>query len=177
MARPRNTANFVGLKINRLTVLEQSPSQGKAGITLRVVCECGTEKTVRKSSILGKSAQTISCGCYLREHGNGTRGNHDPRGYLLSRAKDRAKRKNLEFSLTKEDILIPEVCPLLGIKIISQAKDRIHSPSLDRIDSNRGYTPDNIWVVSSRANTLKNNATLQELELLVENLKKLNGTL
>jgi len=61
----------------------------------------------------------------------------------------------------------------LGIKIDGECKDRFHSPSIDRKDSKKGYTPDNIWVISNRANTLKNDATIQELELLVENLKKL----
>ena len=171
MARPRSTTNYVGLKVNRLTVLEQFPSQGKAGITLRVKCECGTEKIVRKSSILGKSAQTVSCGCYLREHGNGRKGEHDPRGYLLARARERARHRNLDFSLTKDDIVIPGLCPLLGIRIIPNARDRCHSPSLDRVDSTRGYTPDNIQVISSRANTLKNDATLEEMETLVTNWK------
>ena len=173
MGRPRDTTHYVGQKINRLTVLQQFPSRDKGGIKFLVRCECGTEKMVRKSSIMGKSAQTVSCGCYLREHGNGKRGVHDPRGYLLARARERSKHKGWEFSITKEDIVIPEKCPLLGIIIIPKAKDRCHSPSLDRIDSSRGYTPDNIQVISSRANTLKNNASLQELELLVENLKKL----
>ena len=34
-----------------------------------------------------------------------------------------------------------------------------------------GYTKENIWVISSRANLLKNDASIQELELLVKNLK------
>jgi hypothetical protein len=50
-------------------------------------------------------------------------------------------------------------------------------PSLDRIRPERGYTKGNIWVISNRANTLKNNATLEELELLVKNLrKKIHGS-
>jgi hypothetical protein len=173
MGKPRDTTNYAGLKVNRLTVLEQFPSVDKAGIKFLVRCDCGTEKMVRKSSIMGKRAETVSCGCYLRENGNGRRGSYDPRGYLLARARERAKHKGWEFSITKEDIIIPEKCPLLGITIIPRAKDRLHSPSLDRIDSSRGYTPDNIQVVSSRANTLKNDATVTELETLLTNWKQL----
>ncbi len=47
----------------------------------------------------------------------------------------------------------------------------MESPSLDRIDSTKGYTKGNIWVISNRANTLKNDATLSELKLLVERLE------
>lgn len=39
------------------------------------------------------------------------------------------------------------------------------------IDSSKGYIKGNVWVVSKRANTIKNNATLEELELLVANLR------
>jgi len=37
----------------------------------------------------------------------------------------------------------------------------------------KGYVKGNIWVVSLRANKLKNDATLQELKTLVENLEAL----
>jgi len=126
----------------------------------KVRCECGTEKVVRKSAM--KPGQTVSCGCYARSLRKTGR---DPRSGLYSRAKYRAKQRGLEFSITKDDIIIPDICPLLLTPM--------ESPSLDRIDSTKGYTPDNIQVISNRANTLKNNATLEELQTLVENLSKL----
>ena len=52
-----------------------------------------------------------------------------------------------------------------------------NSYSLDRIDSNKGYIKGNVWIISNRANTIKNNASLEELELLMSNLKKKLGTL
>jgi predicted RND superfamily exporter protein len=51
--------------------------------------------------------------------------------------------------------------------------DREYTPSLDRIDSKKGYTPDNVWVISHRANQIKNDATIEELKLITENLEKL----
>lgn len=168
MPRPRSKSH-IGEKYNRLTILEQYSE--KKSVYFTVKCECGNIKKVRKDAIIGPKAETKSCGCYLKENGNGWKGKYDARGYLLARARTRATERGMEFTITKEDIVIPDKCPLLGIDIIPKAKDRTHSPSLDRIDSNKGYTPDNIWVVSSRANTLKNDASLQELELLVENLK------
>ena len=41
--------------------------------------------------------------------------------------------------------------------------------SLDRIDSSKGYVKDNIWVISHKANSIKNNATLTELKLIIKN--------
>lgn len=74
-------------------------------------------------------------------------------------ARSRAKKKGIEFNLTVEDIEIPEVCPVLGTPM--------KSPSLDRFDNSRGYTPDNIRVISTRANMIKSDSTLEELERIV----------
>ena len=171
VGRKKSSISYVGQTYGMLTILDQHSKNKSIYFTCK--CECGNVKEIRKDSIIGSRAETKSCGCYLREHGNGKRGQYDARGYLLARARTRATARGMEFTITKEDIVIPDKCPLLGIDIIPKAKDRIHSPSLDRKDSTRGYTPDNIWVVSSRANTLKNDATLQELKTLVENLEAL----
>lgn len=172
--RKKLSISYVGQTYGMLTILDQYSD--KKHIYFKCKCECGNIKEkIRKDAIIGPRAETKSCGCYLKENGNGWKGKYDARGYLLARARTRATERGMEFTITKEDIVIPDKCPLLGIDIIPKAKDRTHSPSLDRIDSNKGYTPDNIWVVSSRANTLKNDATLQELELLVENLKSLSS--
>ena len=39
-------------------------------------------------------------------------------------------------------------------------------PALDRIDPSRGYTPDNVWIISYRMNRIKNDATPRELALV-----------
>jgi hypothetical protein len=91
---------------------------------------------------------------------------------MLSRSKKRALENGVEFSLTLEDIIIPDVCPLLEQPLdIGASKAHDWSPSIDRIDSSKGYIPGNVWVVSWRANRIKNDATFQELELLLANLK------
>lgn len=98
------------------------------------------------------------------------------RKYLLNTAKHRAKKKHLDFNITLEDIVLPKICPLLEIPLtMSKGKASENSYSLDRIDSSKGYIKGNVWVISNRANLLKNNATLEELELLVNNIRnKLN---
>jgi len=88
---------------------------------------------------------------------------------MLHNAKSRAKAKGLEFSLTIEDIKIPDACPVLGIPLqrgIGQSSD--NSPTLDRIDSSQGYTKDNVIVISKRANTIKNSGTPQEHKQIYE---------
>ena len=47
------------------------------------------------------------------------------------------------------------------------------SPSLDKIIPSLGYVKDNIWVISYRANTIKNNCTFEEIEKLYKSLRKM----
>jgi len=99
----------------------------------------------------------------------------DPRYKMFNNAKHRAKKKGITFSIKMEDIVIPETCPYLGIPIDPWTGDRMspNNPSLDQIKPGQGYTPDNIQVISSRANWIKADATLEELKLIVENLEAL----
>lgn len=94
---------------------------------------------------------------------------------LLRSAKQRAKTKGLEFNIDITDIELPKVCPLLGIPLFSsyreEGKSIDHSYSIDRINPNKGYIKGNVWVISYKANRIKNDASLEELELLVKNLK------
>jgi hypothetical protein len=67
--------------------------------------------------------------------------------------------------LTTDDFEIPEFCPILGIPLVvgigrGPAPD---SASLDRINPALGYVPGNIQIISSRANTMKNDANADEL--------------
>lgn len=93
---------------------------------------------------------------------------------LYNRAKIRAKKRGLEFSICQNDIVIPKNCPILGIELkVSDEKMSDSSPSLDRINSNMGYVKGNIQVISAKANTIKNNATLEEVEKVYLFLKSL----
>jgi hypothetical protein len=75
----------------------------------------------------------------------------------------RAKKLNMEFDLTIEDLTIPSHCPVLGIELIRGSRGKSdNSPSLDRIDNTKGYTKDNICIISNRANIIKNSGTAEE---------------
>lgn len=91
---------------------------------------------------------------------------------IYKAAKARAKMSGIEFTISKEDIVIPEVCPLLKTPInLTRTVISDDSPSLDRIDNALGYVKGNVWVISNRANRIKGNSTWQELELIAKNLK------
>ena len=89
-----------------------------------------------------------------------------PEWYLYSSAKRRAKKRGVEFDIVVDDIFIPTHCPILGIELSFEGgvpgKASDFSPSLDRIDSTKGYIEGNIAVISYRANVIKNNGTIEE---------------
>lgn len=83
---------------------------------------------------------------------------------LLNSARFRAKRDGLVFEITKEDIIIPKFCPYLGIPIIvGVGKATSSSPSIDKIIPDKGYVKGNIEVISKMANTMKYNASPEQL--------------
>lgn len=94
----------------------------------------------------------------------------NPEMTLWSRAKQRAKKKRLEFSINVEDVKIPSNCPILDIPL-EKTNNKNNSPSLDRIDPSKGYVKGNIQVISWRANNLKSDGTLEEFQKLVAFLK------
>lgn len=81
---------------------------------------------------------------------------------MWNHAKTRARKRNMKFNITREDIVIPEKCPVLGVFIGPGDA----APSLDRINSKRGYVKGNIQVISKLANRVKNNASLDQLILI-----------
>ena len=91
-------------------------------------------------------------------------------GKMVAQARCRAREKNQEFSITTEDVIIPKVCPVLNIPLIIGAtrQEKNNSPSIDRIDSSKGYTKNNIIIISWRANKLKSNSTVKEMKQLYE---------
>jgi len=84
---------------------------------------------------------------------------------MLRAAKTRAKREGLPFDLELSDIVVPDVCPFLGIAICKHNKGshQPNSPSLDKIDPTKGYVKGNVHVISYKANAMKRDASVQEL--------------
>ena len=98
---------------------------------------------------------------------------------LYRAAKRRAKDDELDFNLEKSDIIVPTHCPILGIPLAAtrpRGDSRRDIASLDRIDPSRGYTKDNIEVISWLANTMKSDATPELLVAFSKTMLKRYGT-
>lgn len=94
---------------------------------------------------------------------------------LLTSIRSKCNKYDLPFDLTIEDLIIPEYCPVLNIKLSFGGSDnnRDDSPSVDRIIPKLGYVKGNIIVVSYRANRIKNDATVDELMTIAQFYKGL----
>jgi len=164
----------IGDKVWKLTIIDKvfrpTPS-GRKRSNYACLCECGNDKVVYAEGYNLKNGRFKSCGC-LRKRASGLSNTIEYR--LWKSAKDRSEKKGWEFTITLDDIKIPLVCPLLEIPIVMHSTRERHfnAPSVDRINSTKGYTKDNIWIISHRANQLKNDATLAEMKLMVENLNQ-----
>ena len=96
---------------------------------------------------------------------------------LLNTSKQRAVSKGREHSITIEDLkeIYPEdnKCPVFGFELEwNSAGFRETSPSIDRIDSSKGYTRDNVQILSWKANRIKSYATVEDLEAVLAYMKQ-----
>lgn len=143
------------------------------------VCDCGRTciifscclrlKTRHRTTTCGK------CGLATRKHGLYADGNL-AKARLFSGAKQRATKFGILFSITHADIVVPTTCPLLNIPLTLDAGKRTeNTATLDRIIPRNGYVQGNIAVMSWRANRIKNDATIEELEQIVVGLKRLRS--
>lgn len=113
-------------------------------------CECGNIVTKIGSKLLCEKRH--HCGCKTKENSKRT-AYKDITGETFARYKRIAKQRKLEFNVTIEFlwrlyIKQDRKCALTGIPLIFSDNGLKHKASLDRINSNRGYTEDNVqWVI------------------------------
>jgi hypothetical protein len=93
---------------------------------------------------------------------------------LFLEARFRAKSRGMSFELSFEDL--PPMgthCPLLGHAFPPpQVRNTPYSPSIDRIDSRKGYVRGNVWIVGWRANLIKNDGTAEEHEMIAKAMRE-----
>lgn len=179
------TSYRIGMRFGKLTVLEKLMEKTVSGHPQYLcLCDCGNRTTV-VSTNLRESGHTVSCGCHKLERIKESNTTHGMTAGRLGSSPDRrysmwaqAKKRSLKngyypFDIEPTDIEIPDRCPLLGIKLVTtNSVMRPNSPTLDKVIPELGYVKGNIWVISARANTIKNDASLEELKLLTQNLEK-----
>ena len=88
--------------------------------------------------------------------------------------KARAKKKNLNYNLDTNYLVsifpTDALCPVLGVKMEFGGNKR-ESPSVDRFIPQDGYIKGNVAWLSGKANSMKSDATIEEIELLYKWMK------
>lgn len=137
--------------------------------------EMTTRKCTKCDTVFKKTSEKVTL---CNECNSNRVKSMSPEWRMHQRAKFRVKTTGKEFTIEVSDIVIPSHCPILGIPLEIQSKSggTINSPSLDRIDSSKGYTKDNIQVISRLANQMKANADKEQMIKFAEWILKTFGT-
>lgn len=143
---------YIGEKFNKLTVIDSFKDGIK--VVLKCVCDCGNIVLSKPDRVLNNIK--ISCGCIRPTVKNGKTAS------ISSKFRNRARRRNLEFTLTNKDLqeLIEKQnfkCALTGEELTTQFKHNCaeYNASLDRIDSSKGYIEGNVQWVTKDINFAK----------------------
>lgn len=83
----------------------------------------------------------------------------NPEKYAVGRCKHSALKAGVPFDLKPEDIIIPDVCPIMKVPFEPNTR---YAATVDRIIPELGYVKGNIWIISKIANQMKSDSTPEE---------------
>ena len=199
-----SSRDLAGQRFGRLVAIEPTAERRQACVVWRCQCDCGAV-VFKTTQYLNNPRSRLSCGCYFAGHPKHTRESRmaahrasarsrykqkdiaaikakriaverkNVAHAMLLHLRSRAKKFGIECTITEADLVVPEICPVLGFVMVRRGPIRDMSPSVDRIDNTKGYVPGNVVVVSYRANRLKSNATVEELMLVTHFYRRLAG--
>lgn len=166
-AKDRRTPVEIGEKYQHWTVIGGPKSDKRGEIFWLCRCDCGKKEWIG-SSELKNPIKRIQCrSCFLKQ-GRKKRLKHNGKtGELTLNRYNKIKRAAIKRSIPFEVSLLflgnlfekqHHTCAITGDFI-----DNISKASLDRIDSTKGYTEDNVQWVTKQANLSKHIMTMNEL--------------
>lgn len=144
----------VGTRFDRL-VITGYEREGPRSLVV-CLCDCGT--VIRRRGPTLKENQTNNCGC--RPNGSWT-GVGDLSLTFYNRVKARAKERDLPFEVSMEFLWQKLVeqdhrCKLSGLPIhLNIRTAKTSTASVDRINSTKGYTPENVQWLHKDVNLMK----------------------
>ena len=155
--------DITGKKFNKLTALTFSHLNKSRHAVWICKCECGNETTAQSRFLINGAKK--SCGCIRNEVGSHT---SSWKGYgglsktRFSKIIVDAKNRNIDFNLSIEflwDLFQKQngKCVISGEPICfpNKVHESDGTASLDRIDSNKDYSEDNVQWVHKDINVMK----------------------
>ncbi len=162
--------DLTGHRFGRLIVLERAPNStsAKPKVMWKCQCDCGNQKVTANKTL--KSGSCRSCGCLklesdLRHQGKGSHrwsGCGDIPGMHWNSVKHNAHTRGISFDITIQDAWAQFQkqkggCTYTGLPLVFGNSRAVETTaSLDRINSDQGYTPSNIQWVHKTIQLMKN---------------------
>jgi len=105
----------------------------------------------------------------------------DKRGHvnrIINQRRAESKKQNVVFEIDSEYAfsLAQDICPVLGITLSwteRNGKATDNSPSLDKFNPKLGYIKGNVAWISFKANTIKSNASFNEIQAVADWMKSI----
>lgn len=168
----RSRKNIVGLRHHFLVALHPTERRVRNSIVWAFACDCGRIVYYTLAELRPRK----SCGCRWHRVGSdsaGWKGCGDmPRSvWAVIQCGARIRRLPVEISLEEcWNLFVTQdgKCALSGVHLqFGSARQRVErTASLDRIDSNRGYTSENVQWVHKTVNKIKRNLTIERFVYL-----------
>ena len=170
-ASKRRLIDLTGKRFGKWTVVKRAENSKLGAPRWLCYCDCGTKSIVEGSHL--RSGHSKSCGCWRRYMASLPDGEATFNTLFIA-LRGRARRRGKEWSLTKEQVrvLTKQNCHYCGAKP-HQVKRRkgLNGPyvyiGLDRVDSRRGYTIDNVVPCCWTCNKAKSAMSIKEFRLWV----------
>ncbi len=174
MHKGRPCGRKAGMKFGLLTLLtsESRPAKNGTRRFWQCKCDCGNLVERRDDYLKSFPDNNFSCGCNHSMKTLGNRninwaGHGDISGMYFAGVRCSARNRGIDFNITIEDAWEQfeaqnRECALTKLPLVIRQSIRMKTEmtaSLDRIDSSKGYTKDNIQWVHKDVNKMKNGYT------------------
>ncbi len=150
-------------KFGQLTFISMGERNKSGSYSCKWRCDCGKEVSILRTNVV--TGHTKSCGCSRYQSGKkhrGWTGHGNIPGSFWAMLKQNAKRRNIHVDITIADAwnLLERQshkCALTNMDLKFDSRCDVYdgNASLDRIDSTKGYTTDNIQWVHKDVNYMK----------------------
>jgi len=163
--------NLAGRTFGRLTVIRMFGTTGKR-MLWEAKCECGNTRAFQSDNLV--AGHSKSCGCINRatgKHSFNWNGYGDISGFIWNKVKRNAADKGRCFTISIKSawrlfLSQDRKCALSGADLHFASSTKFHNngvttASLDRIDSSKGYSKNNVQWIHKSINQMKSNLPQQ----------------